>query len=117
MTFPIDTEGKKYYAKISDIEILNEVTQKTLEDAFPSYEENIIVAFEIPEKRVTIAFSLGYIGNSDDERTLQFYKPTKIQEYEAGETAIVCNISECENFYYTNSLYKRQVFYLELYKI
>lgn len=99
----IDTEGKKYYAKISDIEILNEVTQKTLEDAFPSYEENIIVAFEIPEKRVTIAFSLGYIGNSDDERTLQFYKPTKIQEYEAGETAIVCNISECENFYYTNS--------------
>lgn len=99
----ITSSHKKYYAKISKIEVLTYVNEKSLNDVFPNSFNNAIIAFQVPNTRLAIAFSLGYIGESNDDRTVQFYKPNQGVKFNVGETAVFYNLSDCEAIYYTDS--------------
>lgn len=70
----LTASGKKYYAKINRIEVLEKATKKEVSETFSSLGTNAFIVFESYTKSHIVALSLGYIGDTDDKRATDFYE-------------------------------------------
>lgn len=102
----ITEDGDKYYARISDIQVLSKCTPQEFENAFGKYPDGIaLVAFETRNKQNVLCFELEFAHESIDDRNIKFYEfsKNKIVDFGGIVEATTYSMSDSSLYIYSDS--------------